>query len=148
SAIVARIAKEHPATNEGVGITLVSIHDRLVGGVRTALLVLMGVVALVLLIAAANVANLLLARARAREREIAIRTALGAGRGRIARQLLTESVLLSAGGSLLGLLLARWILDVLPRIAGAEIPRLASVHIDLGVLAFTAAVAVATGLLF
>jgi putative ABC transport system permease protein len=148
TAIADRLAKEHPATNEGVGIALISIYDRLVGGVRAALLVLMGVVALVLLIASANVANLLLARARSREREIAIRTALGAGRGRLVRQLLTESVLLSAVGSVLGLILARWILDVLPTIAGADIPRLASVRIDLGVLAFTAAVAIATGLLF
>jgi putative ABC transport system permease protein len=146
--IAARLAKEHPATNEGVDVTLTSVYDRLVGGVRTPLLVLMGVVALVLLIASANVANLLLARARSREREIAIRTALGAGRGRLVRQLLTESVLLSSAGSFLGVLLARWILDVLPTIAGADIPRLASVRIDVGVLAFTAAVAVATGLLF
>jgi len=148
SAIAARLAQEHPKTNEGVGIELTPIYDRLVGGVRTALLVLMGVVALVLLIASANVANLLLARAKSREREIAIRTALGAGRGRLVRQLLTESVLLSAAGSVLGVLLARWILDVLPTIGGADIPRLATVRIDLGVLAFTAAVAIATGLLF
>jgi putative ABC transport system permease protein len=148
TAIAARLAQEHPQTNEGIGIELTPIYDRLVGGVRTALLVLMGVVALVLLIASANVANLLLARAKSREREIAIRTALGAGRGRLVRQLLTESLLLSAVGSLLGILLARWILDVLPTIGGADIPRLASVRLDLGVLAFTAAVAVATGLLF
>jgi len=147
SGIAARLAQEHPKTNEGIGIELTPIYDRLVGGVRTALLVLMGVVALVLLIASANVANLLLARAKSREREIAIRTALGAGRGRLVRQLLTETVLLSAAGSVLGVLLARWILDVLPTI-GADIPRLATVRIDLGVLAFTAAVAVATGLLF
>ncbi|HET6898006.1 MAG TPA: ABC transporter permease, partial [Vicinamibacteria bacterium] len=148
TAIAARLAQEHPKTNEGVGIELTPIYDRLVGGVRTALLVLMGVVSLVLLIASANVANLLLARAKSREREIAIRTALGAGRGRLVGQLLTESVLLSTAGSVLGVLLARWILDVLPSIGGAEIPRLATVRIDLGVLAFTAAVAVATGLLF
>jgi putative ABC transport system permease protein len=146
-AVAADLAREHPATNEGVSFDLVPVYDRLVGGVRTALLVLMGVVALVLLIASANVANLLLARAKSREREIAIRTALGAGRGRLVRQLLTESVLLSGAGSVLGLLVARWVLDVLPAI-GADVPRLASVRIDLGVLAFTAAVAAATGLLF
>jgi putative ABC transport system permease protein len=148
TAIAGRLAQEHPDTNEGVTITLASIYDRLVGGVRVALLVLMGVVALVLLIASANVANLLLARARGREREIAIRTALGAGRGRLVRQLLTESVLLSAAGGALGAVLARWLLDVLPSVAGADIPRLVSVRIDMGVLAFTAAVVVATGLLF
>jgi putative ABC transport system permease protein len=147
-AIAARAAKEHPATNEGIRFTFAPIYDRLVGGVRTALLVLMGVVALVLLIAAANVANLLLARAKTREREIAIRTALGAGRARLVRQLLTESVLLSGAGSALGVLLARWLLDVLPTLAAGDIPRLSSVHVDLAVLAFTAAVAIATGLVF
>ena len=147
-AIAARAEKEHPATNEGVRFLFAPIYERLVGGVRTALLVLMGVVALVLLIAAANVANLLLARAKAREREIAIRTALGAGRGRLVRQLLSESVLLSGLGGALGVLLARWLLEVLPALAAGDIPRLSSVRVDLTVLAFTAAVAVATGLVF
>ena len=146
--IAKRLAAEHPATNEGVSISFVPVYDRLVGGVRTALLVLMGVVALVLLIASANVANLLLARAKSREREIAIRTALGAGRARLVRQLLTESLVLSAAGSILGVLLARGVLDLLPALAGTEIPRLGAVHVDPAVLAFTAAVAVATGLLF
>ena len=149
SAIAARLAKEHPATNEGIGITVASVYDRLVGGVRTALLVLMGVVALVLLIACANVANLLLARAAvARAGDRHPHRAGRRARTARARQLLTESVLLSAAGSLVGLLLARWILDALPGLAGAGIPRLASVRIDLGVLAFTGAIAVATGLLF
>ncbi|HUG54715.1 MAG TPA: ABC transporter permease [Vicinamibacteria bacterium] len=146
--IAARLAREHPATNEGIGITFTPIHEALVGGVRTALLVLMGVVALVLLIASANVANLLLARAKSREREIAVRTALGAGRGRLVAQLLTESLLLAAAGSAAGVLLARWLLDVLPVVAGDVVPRMTSVRIDSGVLAFTAAVTVATGLLF
>jgi putative ABC transport system permease protein len=146
--IAARLAKEHPATNEGIGITFAPIYTQLVGGVRTALLVLMGVVALVLLIASANVANLLLARAKSREREIAIRTALGAGRGRLVRQLLTESLLLAGAGSAIGVLLARWLLDVLPALAADVVPRMASVRIDTAVLAFTATVAVATGLLF
>ena len=146
--IAARLEKEHKATNEGIRFLFAPIYERLVGGVRTALLVLMGVVALVLLIASVNVANLLLARAKTREREISIRIALGAGRGRLVRQLLTESVLLSAAGSLLGVLMARWLLDVLPALAGGQIPRLSAVRVDLAVLGFTAAVAIVTGLLF
>jgi putative ABC transport system permease protein len=142
-----RLAALHPLTNEGMRFELQSVYDRLVGPARPALLVLLGVVALVLLIASANVANLLLVRARAREREIAIRTALGAGRGRVVRQLLTESILLAAAGAGLGLFLARWALDVLPALS-ADIPRLGTVRVDPVVLAFTAAVAVFTGVLF
>jgi putative ABC transport system permease protein len=142
-----RLAAAHPQTNEGVRFELQSVYDRLVGPVRPALLVLLGVVSLVLLIACANVANLLLARARGREREIAIRTALGAGRGRVVRQLLTESVLLAAAGAGLGLMLARWALDVLPALS-PDIPRLSAVRVDPFVLAFTALVAVLTGILF
>jgi predicted permease len=147
-AIAKRLEAEHRDTNEGVRLALAPIYDRLVGGVRRALLVLMGVVALVLLIASANVANLLLARAKTREREIAVRTALGASRARIARQLLTESLFLSGAGSALGVLLAHGLLRLLPAFAAGQIPRLSSARVDLGVLGFTAAVAVATGLLF
>jgi predicted permease len=147
-AIAQRLEAEHRDTNEGIRLTLVPLYERLVGGVRRALLVLMGVVALVLLIAAANVANLLLARAKTREREIAVRTALGAGRGRIVRQLLTESLFLACGGSALGVVLAYWLLQLLPALAVSQVPRLSSVRVDVGVLGFTAAVAIATGLLF
>jgi predicted permease len=146
--IAARVARQHPDTNQDVRFVFAPIYERLLGGVQTALLVLMGVVTLVLLIASANVANLLLARAKTREREIAVRSALGAGRGRIVRQLLTESVLLAAAGSSAGVLLARWILDALPALAGNEIPRLSSARLDPLVLGFTACVALATGLLF
>jgi putative ABC transport system permease protein len=147
-AVAARLAREHPETNEGVRITLTPAYEMLVGDARRPLLVLMGVVALVLLIACANVANLLLARARGRERELAVRTALGAGRGRVARQLLTESVLLGLAGAAAGLLVGHWLLTVLAARAAVEIPRLASARIDGGVLGFALAAAVGTGLLF
>jgi putative ABC transport system permease protein len=146
-AIARRLESVHPDTNQGFRFALVGAQDRLVGPVRPALLALLGIVALVLLIACANVANLLLVRARAREREIAIRTALGADRWRVVRQLLTESVILAGAGAALGVLLARWALDVLPALS-PDIPRLSTVRVDLSVLAFTAAVAVLTGILF
>jgi putative ABC transport system permease protein len=146
-AIAARLARAYPDTNEQFRFELAGVHERLVGPARPILIVLLGVVSLVLLIACANVANLLLVRARAREREIAIRTALGADRWRVVRQLLTESVMLAAAGAALGVLLARWALDALPAL-GPEIPRLSAVRVDRAVLAFTAAVAVLTGILF
>jgi putative ABC transport system permease protein len=143
-----RLAREHPETNAEVTFPFGRVYESLVGDVRTALLVLMGVVALVLAIACANLANLLLVRAKSRERETAVRAALGAGRSRLLRQHLTESLVLAVLGGALGLVVAQGLLDVLPALTPFEIPRSATVRIDPAVLAFTAAIAVATGLLF
>ena len=129
-------------------IGVVPLLDQVVGDVRRAVLVLLGAVTLVLLIACANVANLLLARAGGRQREIAIRTALGAGWQRIVRQLLAESILLGLAGGAAGLLIAKWSLYVVRTINPGNIPRLEEIGIDGGVLVFTFAISVLTGILF
>jgi putative ABC transport system permease protein len=139
---------EHPADYEAGAISVVSMHQALTGQVRAALYVLLGAVGFVLLIACANVANLLLARAVARGRELSLRAALGAGRSRIARQLLTESLLLGAGGALGGLLIAIVAVRGLASIAPVTLPRLEHAAIDGRVLAFTATIAVLTSVLF
>ena len=130
------------------GMFLLPVKEQLVGKVRTALLVLLGAVAFVLLIACANVANLLLARASARGKELAIRAAMGAGQGRLVRQLLTESLLLALGGGLLGLLLAYWGVVALRGLVPANTPRMDEVQLDPTVLAFTLGVALLTGVFF
>ena len=143
-----QIEQQSPQSNTNVVFNAVSMHDDVTRDYRTALLVMLGAVGLVLLIACANVANLLLARAAARQKEVAIRMALGASRGRIAAQLLTESLLLSLTGGVFGLLLASWGVRVLVAYGPPEVPRLQDVHLDGSVLAFTFAVAAVTGILF
>ena len=132
----------------GFGAKIYALHDQVVGQMRTGLGILLGAVVFVLLIACANLATMLLARASARERELAIRVALGAGRWRLLRQMLTESVLLAAAGAAIGIFLSVWGLELLKEIGARTIPRLAEVDVDLVVLIVTAVVAVGTGILF
>jgi putative ABC transport system permease protein len=146
--IARRLANEHPKSNTGYGVVLVTITEETVGGIRLALILLLLAVLAVLLIACVNVGNLSLARATARQKEIVIRAALGAGRGRLIRQLLTESLLIALLGGAFGLLLALWGTELITTLGEEFIPSLSRTEIELPVLAFTLAVSVGAGILF
>jgi len=146
--IAAQLEQQYPDSNTGWSLRLIPLREILVGGSRTMLFILFGAVGFVLLIACANVANLLLVRAAARQKEIAMRTALGASRLRIIRQMITESLLLAIFGGALGALLAVAGVKLLVSLGEDNIPRTANVKIDATVLAFTLLISLATGLLF
>src|ERR1044072_6020771 len=148
AAIGQRLASEYPRTNEGLGFIAHSLHRDYVGDLRLPMLILFGAVGLVLLIACANVANLLLAQATTRRREIAIRIALGARRWTIVRQLLVESLLLAGGGGLLGLLGAVWGVEALAKFLPESLSKLQSVSVDACVFLFTLGVSVLTAVVF
>ena len=147
--VARRLAAAYPETNAKVGISMLSLHEKVVGPIRSTLLILLGTVVFVLLIACANVSNLLLTRAIARRKEMALRLAVGASRLRLIRQLLTESVFLAALGGGAGFLLARWgvtlLVAVLPK---ASLPRQQEIAIDATVFAFTVLLSILTGFIF
>jgi predicted permease len=147
-AINQRLAQNYTETNSGWSVRLAELRERLVGKLRTSLLILLGAVAFVLLIACANIANLLLARAASRQKEIAVRTALGASRLRVIRQLLTESVLLSVVSGLLGFGLSVWLIKLLIALIPPNTPRLDEIAINWQVFGFTLSVTVLAGLMF
>jgi putative ABC transport system permease protein len=147
-AIMSALEKQYPDSNAGVSAAVISFDEYLFHDTRQVLLLLLGAVGLVLLIACANVANLFLSRAAARQKEFAIRATLGAAKGRLLRQLLTESLMFSIAGGALGLLVADWSIGPLLRFAPPDVPRLADTQIDWRVLLFMIGISIATGILF
>jgi predicted permease len=150
--IAARLQQAYPATNKNIGVELLPLRNQLAGNLRSIILLAFAAVALILLIACANVSNLLLAQSAGRQRELALRAALGAGRGRLVRQLLIESLLLALLSGIAGLVLAKWSMPVLHAgllgIATSKIPGLETIEVDLVTLAFTFGVSLFTGVLF
>jgi putative ABC transport system permease protein len=148
SSIAAELQQQYPETNADKSAHVVSLHKQLVGNIQSYLYVLFAAVGFVLLIACANVANLLLARVAARHKEVAIRIALGAGRLRLIRQLLTESLMLSLCGGLLGLLIAYWGIDLLLALTPSDVPRLSEIGLHGAVFGWTLLISILTGVLF
>ncbi|MEO6236558.1 MAG: ABC transporter permease [Vicinamibacterales bacterium] len=144
--IAAQLSAQYGDTNRAVGATVVPLHDQAVGGLRPALLLVLGGVGVVLLMACVNLANLLLARSTARQREMAVRSALGAGRRRLMTQALVETLLLALAGGLLALIVVNWGIAALVALAPADMPRIGEVRPDAAVLGFTFALALITGL--
>ncbi|HEY2820124.1 MAG TPA: ABC transporter permease [Candidatus Acidoferrum sp.] len=143
-----RLSQQYPDTNKGWSVRQRSLSEVLIGPVRPAMLLITGAVGLLLLIACGNVANLLLARSTARQREFAVRAALGATRGRMIRQTLTESIVLALTGGAIGILGAVWLVRLLPSIGPSSLPRLNEIRVDTTVLLFTAGISLLTGLVF
>ena len=149
NAVAQQLAREHPVANAGTDrVNLISLQESITGDVKPALLILFGAVGLVLLIACANVGNLLLARAATRRKEFAVRAALGATRARLMGQLLIESVMLSLAGGMVGLFLAVWIIQILSRVGPETVPRLEGLALSYKVLGFNLLVSFMTGLVF
>ncbi len=145
--IAQQLRQQYPDTNKGAGVNLVPLHLQLVGAIQPYLYVLFAAVGFVLLIAGANVANLMLARLASRDKEIALRQALGAGRGRLIRQLLTEALMLSTLGGLFGLVLAAWGVQALRALAPADLPRLSEIALNAPVFLWTLGILLVTGIL-